>query len=229
MRNILFLFLMGFVSSIFANDVVEDFETWIPINTNVRIDDHWRGFLELQPRVISDSSKLGVVIVRPAIGYSFNNNLSVWGGYLMQANAVKDSPHHYDVENRVWQGLTWKDNLYPNWNYEIRNRLEQRFLPHNGDVSVRWRTRFRTEYTFVNFTPWSLIASEEFFVNLNDNPNDSQLQAGMNQNRAYVGVGYRFSPQIQVESGYLNQHVFAYSGKPDQSNNVWMTSFNLNF
>ena len=110
---------------------------------------------------------------------------------------------------------------------EVRNRLEQRYLPHNHDISHRWRTRVRVEHLF-DQTPWSLIASDEAFINLNNNDVNNNLQEGMNQNRSYVGVGYRFNPNFQVETGYLNQYTFN-STSIDQSNNVWMSNLNLNF
>lgn len=212
-----------------ANDTTDDFQTWVPINTNVKFDENWRGFLELQPRFNNDSSNLGVAIVRPAIGYAISPNATFWAGYLMQATAVKGQPHHYDAENRIWQGFTWKDTYANDLTWEVRNRMEERFLPHNSDPSYRWRTRLRTEYVLPEHKSWSVIASEEVFVNLADNSNDEHIRAGIDQNRAYVGVGYRFTPNFQVESGYLNQHVWGYSGKSDQNNHVWATNVNLSF
>ena len=105
--------------------------------------------------------------------------------------------------------------------------LFRSYLPHNHDISHRWRTRVRVEHLF-DQTPWSLIASDEAFINLNNNDVNNNLQEGMNQNRSYVGVGYRFNPNFQVETGYLNQYTFN-STSIDQSNNVWMSNLNLNF
>ena len=207
-------------------DPKEDFQIWVPVNLNVKLSDNWRGFLEVQPRIGNNAQDLNVAIVRPAIGYAFNSNWTVWAGYLMQA--TRNSSNDYNIENRSWQGLTFKDKYDSNI-VEVRNRLEQRFLPHNHDISYRWRTRVRIEHLF-DQSPWSLIASEEIFVNLNNNEVNKNLQDGLNQNRAYVGVGYRFNPNFQVETGYLNNYVFNSSPTTlDQNNNVWMTNLNLNF
>jgi hypothetical protein len=111
----------------------------------------------------------------------------------------------------------------------MRNRLEQRFMSGKSDPSIRWRTRFRFEYLIPEFSSWSIIASEEIFVNFNDNSDDAQLQAGLNQNRGYIGVGYRFAPEFQIETGYLEQHVWRRAGKADLNNSVWMTNLNINF
>lgn len=222
------LLILALVSTqVFAKgDPTEDFQIWVPINTNVKLGDNLRGFLEVQPRIGNNAESLNTGIIRPAIGYAVDSNWTVWGGYLMQSQR-NSKDNEYEIENRAWQGLTYKTKLDDNI-IEVRNRLEQRFLPHNGDISHRWRTRLRVEH-LIGQTPWSLIGSEELFVNLNNNENDIQLRSGVAQNRAYAGVGYRFNPSVQVETGYLNQHSFNYGSKLDANNNVWMTNLNLNF
>jgi Protein of unknown function (DUF2490) len=48
------------------------------------------------------------------------------------------------------------------------------------------------------------------FVNLYDSDWWPRLQShlGFDQNRAFVGLGYRFSPEIKTEVGYMNQHAY---------------------
>ena len=224
--------LLGLLTSSLAN-ASSDFQTWVPINTNINFTESLRGFFEFQPRIVNGSTQIGQFIVRPAIGWAFKETdyrLTAWAGYMMQATEDPLDTNKYYVENRAWQGISWKDTTSnKQFIYEIRNRLEERFLPQTSDVSVRWRTRFRGEYLIPSAKEWSIIASEEIFIDLNDNSRYAELQAGANQNRAYLGVGYRFSPMIQVESGYLNQQVWNHGVKPDANNNVWMTSVNLNF
>lgn len=224
----LFLLLSLFLLPIscFAK-TTSDYQVWLPVNMNFKFSEHWRGFLELQPRLAEDATHLKTGIVRPAIGYALDHNWTLWAGYLMQASDHLDDK--YDIENRAWQGVSYKTKILDdNFTFEARNRFEERFLPHNSDVSLRWRTRLRGEYVFPN-TNISLIGSEEIFVNANDNGNDPSIHAGFDQNRAYVGLGYRFTKWFQLESGYLQQHVWGYAGKNDQNNNVWMSNLNFNF
>lgn len=207
-----------------------DFQTWVPININVKLTTQLRGFLELQPRIGNDASNLTSMIVRPAIGWAVNDKATLWLGYLMQADSITPDSDTYLIENRVFQGFSWKDTANDKqFIWEFRNRLEERFLPRNSDPSIRWRTRIRVEQLLPDHSPWSIIASEEIFVNLNDNAHNAQLQAGAQQNRLYLGVGYRFAPEVQVETGYLYQHVWRNAPSPDQNNNIWMTNLNLNF
>lgn len=211
-------------------NAASDFQIWIPININAKLTEHLRGFLEFQPRVGDNASNLTSMIVRPSLGWALNEKATLWVGYLMGADSVTPDSDTYLIENRAWQGFSWKDTANEKqFIWEMRNRLEERFLPHNSDPSIRWRTRFRIEHLIPEWSSWSVIASEEIFVNLNDNSNNAQLQAGAQQNRLYVGVGYRFAPEVQVETGYLYQHVWKNPPSADQNNNIWMTNLNLNF
>jgi Protein of unknown function (DUF2490) len=213
-----------------------DFQTWIPVNINLKLGEQLRGFLEFQPRIGDDSSHLTAMMIRPALGWAVTPTITLWAGYLMsvdagKVNATQEYTDRYGIENRAWQGLTYKDmTADKQFIWEMRNRLEERFLSGNDDPSIRWRTRFRFEYIIPQFSALSLIASEELFINLDDNDTDRRvLQAGLNQNRAYIGMGYRFAPEFQVETGYLEQHVWRRAGSADLNNSVWMTNLNINF
>lgn len=213
-----------------ATTPTTDFQTWIPININVKLTEQLRGFLEFQPRVGNDNSHLTSMMIRPALGWAVTPKATLWVGYLASIDSTSVTSNHYVIENRAWQGFTWKDTANEKqFIWEVRNRLEERFLPHNSDPSIRWRTRIRVEQLIPDHTNWSIIASEEFFINLNDNSYNRQLQSGMQQNRAYLGFGYRFAPEFQIETGFLHQHVWKKSPSGDQNNKVWMTNFNLNF
>jgi len=213
-----------------AASATSDFQSWVPININAKLTQQLRGFLEFQPRVGNDSSHLTSMMVRPAIGWALSPQATLWAGYLMSADSVSPSSDKYLIENRAWQGFSWKESANnKQFIWEMRNRLEERFLARNADPSFRWRTRFRIEQLIPNYSSWSVIASEEIFVNLNDNENNAQLKAGAQQNRTYLGIGYRFAPEFQIETGFLYQHVWKKEPAGDQNNNVWMTNLNINF
>lgn len=224
MKKLLVLLLLMLTFSVNASK--EDYQIWLPVNTNVRITEHWRGFLELQPRLSDDSTKMGVGIIRPAIGYSIDKNWTIWAGYLAQAESKTGEWEDYHIENRAFQGLTY-NKKYDNIVVDVRNRFEERMFSKNSDLGLRWRTRIRGEYLIDN-CPFSVIASDEIFINLSDNDNNS-IKSGMDQNRAYLGVGYRFNPMLQLETGYLQNHVWGNVNKDDKNNNVWMSNINLNF
>ncbi len=217
-------------SNVQAGNATSDFQTWIPVNINAKLTEHLRGFLEFQQRIGNDSTHLTSTMIRPSLGWAISPEASFWVGYLMSADSTSLTSNHYLIENRAWQGFTWKDTANEKkFIWEVRNRLEERFLPRNSDPSIRWRTRVRVEQLIPIYPSLSVIASEEMFVNLNDNAHNAQLSAGAQQNRAYLGVGYRFAPEFQIETGYLYQHVWKKAPTEDQNNSVWMTNLNLNF
>lgn len=225
-----FIMMVALMSSATRVHATSDFQIWTPININVTTTTQLRGFLEFQPRVGNDASNLTSMIVRPAIGWAVNDKLTLWAGYLMGVDSITPDSSTYRIEHRLFQGFSWKDTANnKQFIWEFRNRLEERFLPRNSDPSIRWRTRLRVEQLIPGGSPWSVIASEEIFITLNDNSNNAQLQSGAQQNRLYMGVGYRFTPAVQVETGYLCQHVWKNPPSPDQDNNVWMTNLNFNF
>lgn len=213
-----------------ATTATSDFQNWIPVNINVNLTEQLRGFLEFQQRIGNDNSHLTSTMIRPALGWAISPQATLWVGYLASIDSASVTSNHYLIENRAFQGFTWRDTANEKqFIWEVRNRLEERFLPRNSDPSIRWRTRVRVEQIIPNYSSWSVIASDEIFFNLNDNANNAQLQAGAQQNRAYLGVGYRFVPEFQIESGFLYQHVWKKDPAGDQNNKVWMTNFNLNF
>jgi hypothetical protein len=63
---------------------------------------------------------------------------------------------------------------------------------------------------------------------LNIDARQSSVQQGINQNRTYVGVGYKITPTINVDTGYQLQYVNNY-GKDDLYNHVWLTNLNIRF
>jgi hypothetical protein len=54
------------------------------------------------------------------------------------------------------------------------------------------------------------------------------VQSGINQNRTYVGVGYKITPKILVDTGYQLQYLNNF-GKDDLFNHVWLTNLFVNF
>ena len=70
----------------------EDFQLWIPININAKVNENVRLFLELQPRIQNDVSQLNTAIIRPAVGWAFDKHSTAWIGYGMQASSKQANP-----------------------------------------------------------------------------------------------------------------------------------------
>lgn len=188
----------------------------------------YMAFLELQPRFNKDVSKFSQFIVRPFVGYKVNKQLQLWLGYAWQGEY--NSKDKFDLAtDDIIEQVIWSDNVSPQVNFNYRFRLEQRFFA-NADLSHRMRHRFRLQYSIPDSSLY-LVAFDELFISLNslnNSPREHSVQAGISQNRSYLGVGYKITPKINIDTGYQLQYVNNF-GTPDLYNHVWLTNLNINF
>lgn len=186
-------------------------------------------FLELHPRTKNDNSEFSQIIVRPLLGYKVTKNLQLWAGYTWQGEYNEQNDFEL-ATNDINEQIQWIDNWTKNLNFQYRLRLEQRFFADEADVGHRMRHRVRFMYSIPDTNAY-LIALDELFVYFNsidEGPKAHSVQTGINQNRSYVGVGYKVTPFMNVDTGYQLQYVHNY-GTPDLTNHVWLTNINFNF
>lgn len=146
---------------------------------------------------------LGAVVTHDAIGYKFNDNHVVHVGYAFQHS---NNPYASQAvnENRAWEQYTYSRPTSMG-GFSSRSRLEQRTvnIEHGGNVGVRFRQQLKLSYPLTD--KWSLVGSDEIFVNANT-PGWGPV-AGLDQNRVFVGVGYKFDKVWRTEIGYMNQYI----------------------
>lgn len=189
---------------------------------------HYLAFLELQPRSKNDNEDFSQLIIRPFVGYKVNKNLSLWLGFAWQGEY--DPKNEFDLATKdIVEQVQWSDNITPALNFQYRFRLEQRFF-QDADLSHRMRHRFRVQYS-VPDSKLYLLAFDELFVyfnSVNSGRLEHSVQTGVNQNRSYVGIGYKLSTGINIDTGYQLQYVNNF-GTEDIYNHVWLTNLNINF
>ena len=185
-------------------------------------------FVELQPRFNKDNSKFNQLIVRPFVGYKITKQFQAWIGFAWQGEY--NSGDKFDLATKdIVEQFQWVDNLTPELNFQYRFRLEQRFFA-DADLSHRMRHRFRFQYSIPE-SKFFLVAFDELFIYLNSvnyGRLEHSVQSGINQNRSYLGVGYKITPHINIDTGYQLQYVNNF-GKEDMMNHVWLTNLNINF
>ncbi|MGR9089949.1 MAG: DUF2490 domain-containing protein [Gammaproteobacteria bacterium] len=204
-RYTLLALLLVFCAYAQASD---DWQTWgaIVVTGDIGGDDsNVRYWLEGQGRFNDDSSRFNQGIVRGALGYVVRPRTTLWAGY---AFVPSDPQNRSDdvVEHRAWQQLTWSAGQpVAGFALASRTRLEQRTVESTDDTGWRFRQ-------FVKLTRplgaggslyWSLW--DELFVNFNDT--DWGADGGIDQNRAFAGVGVKLASSAKAEIGYLNQFV----------------------
>jgi hypothetical protein len=186
----------------------QDFQTWTNITANGSFGlldpglGKFRFWLEGQGRFGNDSTTLSQGILRPGLGYSLADNLSVWLGYAVIPTMEPFSAVSFN-ENRIWQQVLWTPQtaIGP---ITSRTRFEQRFT-RAPDVSYRLRQMVRLAYP-LDFAPgFMLVGWEELFLNINST---GAITAGFDQNRVFLGVGYAIDENLRTEIGYMNQYIY---------------------
>lgn len=100
------------------------------------------------------------------------------------------------------------------------------FLRGN-QVRERPRLMIRFMHPFEAEPRLNLVAWDEVFVRVNSTQWGGQ--AGFDQNRAFLGLGWTFNPNFRTELGYLNQYVDDPTHVNTTMRNLIMGSLFINF
>lgn len=185
---------------------------------------HFKYWLEGQDRFGDDSSRSSQRFVRPGLGYVLNETTSIWLGYAWIYTGVPLTKTPF-VEQRIWQQLLWVKN-YPQLTLSSRTRLEQRFLDNNPKTGWRVRQMIKMVSPLTNYPKLSVVGSDEVFWHKNNFV--GQNNKGLDQNRFFIGLGYKINSSITIESGYLNQFIHRRAA-PNFLANIISTTLSLNF
>lgn len=86
-----------------------------------------------------------------------------------------------------------------------RSRLEERFIERAIHTAWRYRQLLKTSIFIPKHPKYAAVISDEAFFHLNDF--NLQRNQGFDQNRLFLGLGYRTSKNSTIEIGYLNQMI----------------------
>jgi uncharacterized protein DUF2490 len=220
--------LMPFASPTVWAEVVEDFRIWgnVTARGNFGFIDpdlkRWRWWMEAQPRTRESGKEMDQLLIRPGIGYAIDDHSTVWIGYAHVTNypVVGDQIE----ENRMWEQYMWSGPT-PLGAFTSRTRLEQRWQDNGDDTGGRFRQFFKFNWPFSFHPAASFVLWDEVFVHLNST--DWGARQGFDQNRGFTGLGYRWSPHILTEIGYINQYVHTVS--IDRMNHILSLNVFLDF
>lgn len=164
------------------------------------------------------------------LGYCFVNTYP-YGGYPVKS---------IFPENRFWEQYQVKTQLN-SVEWVSRFRLEQRFskLPVYNPTDLDWMpgdavytNRFRMMNRFsvplkgksIVDKSFYLSAYDEIFINFGKHVGYNTVD----QNRAYLAIGYKIPKVGRLEVGYLNQMVFKSDGKSVENNQTIQVGLSSN-
>lgn len=183
-----------------------------------------RWWLDVQPRFSNASGGMGQFLLRPGLGYATSETTTAWLGYAWIETERSVASSSFFTEHRIWQQFLWKPKI-EGFRFMSRTRLEQRFVETGSDVGWRFRQFVKGAWPLPFEERLALTAYDEVFFHLNDT--DWGATKGFDQNRLFVGLGWKFDTGVLGEIGYLNQYV-GRTG-PDRMNHILSINLILSF
>jgi hypothetical protein len=162
-----------------------------------------RWWVEGQARVFDQLDHINQALARAAVGYTLLDdgkyNVALWAGYTWNPSRIIGRLP--TDEHDIFPALTYSANT----EYGIfsgRTMTDFRFREDGSRVGYRMRQQLRYQRPF-DFEPrLSFIAWDEAFWNVNNT--DWGQKTGIDQNRLFTGLGWNFTKNIRVETGYFN-------------------------
>lgn len=164
---------------------------------------NFKYWLEGVERFGDYNSRVTQQMFRPGLGYALNEQTSFWLGTAWIDTRAPLTPKPVE-EKRIWQQLLWVKK-YPHLTLTSRLRFEQRFFSNNPSVGWRVRKMLKMVSPLVSNPKWSFVGSDELFWHKSNIP--VRQVTGVDQNRLFMGMGYKINKAITLEVGYLNQYI----------------------
>lgn len=223
MKSIKNIFLLVLIAIFFApkisNAQDSSLGNWLIYIGNKKIDEKWNIHNEVQYRNYNAAGDLEQLLLRTGLGYNVtkNSNILLGYGYILSENYIDDTDDKVTVnEHRIFQQFTTKQNI-GKVGLSHRYRFEQRFVEDDFKLRLRYflGVNIPLQYKEDGKNPLYLSMYNEIFLNTKSSVFD--------RNRVYGGIGYKFSKNLKLELGYMNQF-FESSGR-DQINLIAFVNF----
>jgi hypothetical protein len=223
MKSIKNIFLLVLIAIFFApkisNAQDSSLGNWLIYIGNKKIDEKWNIHNEVQYRNYNAAGDLEQLLLRTGLGYNVTNNSNILlgYGYILSENYIDDTDDKVTVnEHRIFQQFTTKQNI-GKVGLSHRYRFEQRFVEDDFKLRLRYflGVNIPLQYKEDGKNPLYLSMYNEIFLNTKSSVFD--------RNRVYGGIGYKFSKNLKLELGYMNQ--FFESSGSDQINLIAFVNF----
>jgi hypothetical protein len=232
MKKVILIATLLLSVSMSAQKLIDDqLHGWVVYQGNHKLNSKFDLHTEYQWRRADGFNDWQQSLTRVGLDYKLNPNCTISGGYgwiityPYGSQPIAAKTH----ENRLWQQVNLKAQYGP-IQIQHRYRLEQRFI----DTIYRQRIRYRAQ-CIIPLQKTYLDQGKGLFMNVND---EVFLGFGkgigkniLDQNRFIAAVGYKFSPKMNIQMGYLNQFVIKSNGVQMERNHTLWTSvvYNLDF
>jgi hypothetical protein len=196
------------------------FSGWIATFTTIKTGKKTSFINDMQWRSSDRLHHTQTLLLRGGLSMRLSSHSNVAAGYaFIQSRRTSSGVTGHVPEHRTWQQFIYTHRTGPVYTSH-RFRLEQRFLARTAVMNnelkregFNYANRFR--YFIRNLLPFHRQKSfskggyaalqNEVFLNFgNTNNTNGKI---FDQNRFYTAIGFRVSPEFDIEAGYLNQYV----------------------
>lgn len=211
---------------------------WLMLSNTYKINNSLSASLDGQLRSDNQLKDIQTIIPRPGIQYNFKKNINATLGYAFIENRKTiGNVNGYSPEHRILEQMQVRHPVgFTMLNHRLR--LEQRFISKSvvsnnslQNIGNTFANRFR--YFFKDIIPFNGIKQfdkgvfaalqNEIFINIGDKSTVNGKY--FDQNRAYAAFGYKFSPEFDLEAGYLNQYVSGQNKSVTNNHNIQVASY----
>ncbi|KAF1716039.1 hypothetical protein CSC74_12815 [Pseudoxanthomonas yeongjuensis] len=199
----------------------EDQQLWLKSAVSVGLGDRTKLDFDVESRFSNDSNGLDEVELGGMVTYAVAKGVTLGGGYVRSIDYL-----HGDVsrtEDRLRAHFGVSGTIGPA-RLSGRVRLEHRQRSDGDDAGFRLRPQIKA--TLPVGGPFSLVASHESFILLNDT--DWGQRTGYQRMRNFAGVTWRASGRWSVEAGYMNQYDFGRNRASNEMTHALSVSAMLN-
>ncbi len=179
----------------------EDTNVWLAQTATADLGGGALLWLEAQERFTNDASRLGQLLIRPAVGYKLDQTTTAYLGYAyVMTDPVGPARTH---EHRLFQQVSLR-LLGDGKGVTLtgRTRLEQRFMENTAGTG--WRLRQQLRLTAPLGGQVRAVAWAEPFIGVNQT---AFQRSGLGLWRNFAGVAVPVGRGVTLEPGYLNQYV----------------------
>ncbi len=161
---------------------------------------------EPQIRLVDSAGTYEQSLLNAGIGTTIKPQLQIWLGqtytnYSDNNNVAEDVENVVINEYRVWEQIMWRRPFSDD--FASRLRVEQRRAFQTSEWAVRLRER--AYWTIPVNETISFALNDEIFLNLKSVP--WVTTSTFDQNRVFVGIYYKFTPNIGLNVSYMNQYI----------------------
>lgn len=178
------------------------FGNWLIYFGDKKINDRWNLHHEVQYRNFNALGDTEQLLLRAGLGYNLtpsNNNILLGYGFIYSEPYIGNSGDKIGFdEHRVYQQFITRQS-FGRVSLQHRYRFEQRFFADDFRLRLRYFLGLNWALNHPQMQDKTLYLSvyNELFLNSKGNYFD--------RNRFYGGLGYRFSKNVRIELGVLNQ------------------------